>query len=240
MINKSRIVVSLNMIHPTGCLTLRLNGWISWICQERGSIFTSTNHVVDICLGCHRKFHMSSTFITETHDKFQDPAGYLKRTSKRTRMQFHDAETNPESYWKNGVASPIAWMSYADQIGPLTFLLNHFSHSCPWWNLLHNHYCLIWVEHLSTSSQIFQLIVGMVFLKATSNSLPCFLGALGAPNRITHTHAPRSFLCPQCEGIPPKSNPAAHNTTQHNLQQKASAFKKKDLEEKWRSITFII
>ncbi len=127
MINKSRIVLSLNMIHPTGCLTLRLNGWISWIWQERGPIFTNTNHVVDICLEWHRKFHVSSTFITETNDKFQDPAGYLKRTSKRTGMQFHDAETNPESYWKNGVTSSSALMSYADQIGPFTF--HHVSHS---------------------------------------------------------------------------------------------------------------
>lgn len=48
------------------------------------------------------------------------------------------------------------------------------------------------------------------FLKATSNSLPwCF----GCPQQ-DHTHAPRGFLCPQCEGIPPKSNLAAHNTTQ--------------------------
>ena len=49
------------------------------------------NHVVDISLEWHRKFHVNSTFITETNDKFQDHAGYLKRTSKRTGMQFHDA-----------------------------------------------------------------------------------------------------------------------------------------------------
>lgn len=89
-------------------------------------------------------------------------------------------------------------------------------------------------EQLSTSPRIFQLVVGVVFLKATSNSLPC---CLGAPNRITHTRQ-EVFCAHNVKAF--HLNPIRRHTTQHNLQQKASASKKKDPKEKWGSITFII
>ena len=129
LINRSWIVVSLNMIHPAGCFKLRLNGWKSWSWQERGPIFTKTKSN-----GCKNSYtmlsRMTSQIQRELHihhwDKSQisrlcSYAGYLKRTSKRTGIQFHDAETNPERDCKNSVTSP------ADQIGPFTFY--HFSHS---------------------------------------------------------------------------------------------------------------
>lgn len=127
LINRSWIVVSLN--NDTSCRVFKTKTQLveNHEADKKGDQYSQKQNrmaartVTPCCIEWHRKFNVNSTFITGTNDKFHGHAGYLKRTSKRTGIQFHDAETNPERDCKNSVTSP------ADQIGPFTFY--HVSHS---------------------------------------------------------------------------------------------------------------